>query len=240
MSKFDSNWVPKTALTIFAHPDDMEFSCGGTLAKWAKAGCEITVVLCTSGNVGTHDDVKYTKASLLKTREREQRAAIKHLGIKRLVFLRHNDCQLVADLTLRKELVGLIRKHKPEVVICGDPSMVFWGDNRINHPDHRAAATAAIDAIFPCCEMELLWPKLGKAHKVHGIYVRAMDGINTWIDVSDTLDAKLKALREHHSQLDDYTDLEKDIHQRLADVGKDKEMAFAEAFRVIKLVEENS
>ena len=240
MAKFDSNWVPKKALTIFAHPDDMEFSCGGTLAKWAKAGCEITVVLCTSGNVGTHDDVKYTKASLLKTREREQRAAIKHLGIKRLVFLRHNDCQLVADLTLRKELVGLIRKHKPEVVICGDPNMVFWGDNRINHPDHRAAATAAIDAIFPCCEMELLWPKLGKAHKVHGIYVRAMDGINTWIDVSDTLDAKLKALREHHSQLDDYTDLEKDIRQRLADVGRDKDMAFAEAFKVIKLIEENS
>jgi LmbE family N-acetylglucosaminyl deacetylase len=240
MLKFDSNWVPKTAMTIFAHPDDMEFSCGATLAKWAKAGCVITVVLCTSGNVGTHDDVKYTKDTLTKTREREQRAAIKHLGIKRLVFLRHNDCQLVADLKLRKELTGLIRKYKPEVVICGDPSMVFWGDNRINHPDHRAAATAAIDAVFPCCEMELLWPKLGKAHKVHGVYVRAFENLNTWIDVSDTVDLKVKALREHHSQLADYANLEKDIRQRLADMGKEKEMAFAEGFRVIKLIEENA
>jgi LmbE family N-acetylglucosaminyl deacetylase len=238
MAKFDSNWVPKAAMTIFAHPDDMEFSCGATLAKWAKAGSEITVVLCTSGNAGTHDDVKYTKASLLTTREREQRKAIKHLGIKHIEFLRHNDCQLVADLKLRKELVGLIRKHKPEVVICGDPNMVFWGDNRINHPDHRAAATAAIDAVFPCCEMELLWPKLGKAHKVHGIYVRGNEGINTWIDVSDTIEAKIKALREHHSQLDEMTELEKMIRDRSAETGKEKDMAFAEAFRVIKMIEE--
>ncbi|HET7377481.1 MAG TPA: PIG-L deacetylase family protein, partial [Anaerolineae bacterium] len=218
---------------------DMEFSCGATLAKWAAAGCEITVVLCTSGNVGTHDDVKFTKASLLKTREREQRNAIKHLGIKHLEFLRHNDCQLVADLTLRKELVGLLRRYKPDVVLCGDPNMVFWGDNRINHPDHRAAATAAIDAVFPCCEMELLWPKLGKAHKVHGIYVRANDGLNTWIDVSDTVQAKIKALREHHCQLDEMTDLETMIQQRLADTGKEKGLAAAEAFRVIRLIEDH-
>jgi LmbE family N-acetylglucosaminyl deacetylase len=240
MAKFDSNWVPKTAMTIFAHPDDMEFSCGATLAKWAKAGCEITVVLCTSGNVGTHDDVKYTKVSLTKTREREQRNAIKHLGIRHIEFLQHNDCQLVADLELRKELTGLIRKYKPEVVICGDPNMVFWGDNRINHPDHRAAATASIDAVFPCAEMELLWPKLGKPHKVHGIYVRANEGINTWIDVGDTVDLKVKALREHHSQLDEMTELETMIPQRLAETGKDKGMAFAEAFRVIRLIEDHA
>src|SRR5512143_835532 len=239
MAKFDSNWIPKKAMTIFAHPDDMEFSCGATLAKWAAAGCEITVVLCTSGNVGTHDDVKFTKASLLKTREREQRNAIKHLGIKHLEILRHNDCELVADLTLRKELVGLLRRYKPDVVFCGGPNMVFWGDNRINHPDHRAAATAAIDAVFPCCEMELLWPKLGKAHKVHGIYVRANDGLNTWIDVSDTVQAKIKALREHHCQLDEMTDLETMIQQRLADTGKEKGLAAAEAFRVIRLIEDH-
>jgi LmbE family N-acetylglucosaminyl deacetylase len=238
MAKFDSNWVPKTAMTIFAHPDDMEFSCGATLAKWAKAGCEITVVLCTSGNVGTHDDVKYTKLSLTETREREQRNAITHLGVQHIEFLQHNDCQLVADLKLRKKLTGLIRKHKPEVVICGDPDMVFWGDNRINHPDHRAAATAAIDAVFPCCEMELLWPKLGKAHKVHAVYVRAFEDLNTWIDVSETVESKIKALREHHSQLDEMTELEKMIHDRLADAGKEKDMAFAEAFRVIRLIED--
>ena len=139
MAKFDSDWVPHSAMTIFAHPDDMEFSCGATLAKWAQAGCEISVVLCTSGNVGTHD-VKFTPYTLAALREEEQKNACAVLGIQRIEFLRHDDSRLVADLTLRRELVHLIRKYKPEVVFCGDPNLVFWGPNRINHPDHRAAA----------------------------------------------------------------------------------------------------
>src|SRR5512139_1632519 len=105
MTKFDSDWVPQSALTIFAHPDDMEFSCGATLAKWAAAGCEIAVVLCTSGNVGTHD-VKFTPHTLAAQREEEQRNACAVLGIKHIEFLRHDDSRLVADLTLRRELVG--------------------------------------------------------------------------------------------------------------------------------------
>jgi LmbE family N-acetylglucosaminyl deacetylase len=237
MPKFDSEYVPKTAMTIFAHPDDAEFSCSATVAKWAKAGCEITYVLCTSGNVGTHDG-RYTKASLKKVREREQRNACKVLGVKHVEFLRHNDGQLVADLKLRRELVRVIRKYKPEIVFCGDPNQVFWGSNRINHPDHRAAATAAIDAVFPACEMELLWPEEGKAWKVHGVYVRANDGLDTWIDVGETLDLKIKALREHHSQLDDYKDLEEEMRKRHAATGQEKGLAYAEAFRVIRLKED--
>ncbi len=236
MAKFDSEWVPQSAMTIFAHPDDMEFSCGGTLAKWSKAGCEITVVLCTSGNVGTHDG-HYTPDTLAAVREAEQHKACEVLGVKHLEFLRHDDGRLVADLTLRRELVGLIRRYKPEVVFCGDPNLVFWGPNRINHPDHRAAALAAIDAIFPCASMELLWPEEGPVHEVHGIYVRAFDVLDTWIDVASTIELKIKALREHHSQLDDNKGLEDMIRQRHADAGKDKGMAFAEAFRVIRLKE---
>ena len=90
---------------------------------------------------------------------------------------------------------------------------------------------------FPACEVELLWPEEGPAWKVHGVYVRTDDGLNTWINVSDTLETKINALREHHSQLDDYMDLEKTIRQRTADAGKDHGLAFAEAFRVIKLKE---
>ena len=173
MAKFDSDWIPQPAMTIFAHPDDLEFSCSGTLAKWAKAGCEITVVLCTSGNVGTHD-AKYTQESLMEVREHEQRNACRVLGAKHIEFLRHDDGRLVADLTLRRELVRLIRRYKPEVVFCGDPNQVFWGSNRINHPDHRAAATAAIDAVFPSASMELLWPEEGP---VHDIVVAAVDAV---------------------------------------------------------------
>jgi LmbE family N-acetylglucosaminyl deacetylase len=236
MAKFDSDWIPQSAMTIFAHPDDMEFSCGATLAKWATAGCDITVVLCTSGNVGTHD-VKFTPYTLAALREEEQKNACAVLGITRIEFLRHDDSRLVADLTLRRELVHLIRKYKPEVVFCGDPNLVFWGPNRINHPDHRAAALAALEAIFPCASMELLWPEEGPVHEVHGVYVRAFEHLDTWIDVTDTIELKIKALREHHCQLDDYKDLEATIRQRAADAGKDKGLAFAENFRVVRLKE---
>ena len=236
MAKFDGDWIPPSAMTIFAHPDDMEFSCGATLAKWAKAGCEISVVLCTSGNVGTHD-AKYTPHTLASVREAEQKNACAVLGIKHLEFLRHDDSRLVADLTLRRELVHLIRKYKPEVVFCGDPNLVFWGNNRINHPDHRAAALAALDAIFPCASMELLWPEAGPAHEVHGVYVRAFEHLDLWIDVADTIELKIRALREHHCQLDGMTSLEEMIRQRAADAGKDKGMAYAENFRVVRLKE---
>ncbi len=236
MTKFDSDWVPRSAMTIFAHPDDMEFSCGATLAKWARAGCEITVVLCTSGNVGTHD-TQFTTYTLAVLREAEQKNACAVLGVKHIEFLRHDDGRLVADLPLRRELVHLIREYKPEVVFCGDPNLVFWGPNRINHPDHRAAALAAIDAIFPCASMELMWPEEGPVHEVHGIYVRAFEHLDPWVDVSETIDLKIKALREHHCQLDDYKDLEETIRQRAVDAGKEKGMAFAENFRVVRLKE---
>jgi LmbE family N-acetylglucosaminyl deacetylase len=233
MPKFDNEWIPKKAMTIFAHPDDAEFSCSGTVAKWVRAGCEVTYVLCTSGNAGTHD-LKYTSESLALVREQEQHKACALLGVKNIEFLRHDDCALVADLTLRRELVRLIRKYKPEVVFCGDPTQVFWG-NRINHPDHRAAALAAVDAVFPCAEMELLWPEEGPAHAVHGIYVRDLTVVDTWIDVSETMDLKIKALKEHHSQLDAFQGLEAMIRQRLAESGKSKGYQYAETFRVIKL-----
>ena len=237
MPKFDSEWVPKSAMTIFAHPDDAEFSCSGTVAKWARAGCEITYVLGTSGNIGTHDP-KYSQESLGRVREQEQRNACEVLGVQHVEFLRHDDGRLVADLALRRELVHLIRKYMPAVVFCGDPNQLFWGNNRINHPDHRAAALAAVDAIFPCASMELLWPEEGPIHEVQGVYVRDMAFVDTWIDVTGTLDLKIRALREHHSQLDDNAGLEDMIRQRSADAGKDHGLTYAEAFRVIRLKED--
>ena len=237
MAKFDSDWVPPSAMTIFAHPDDAEFSCSGTVAKWARAGCEVTYVLCTSGNVGTHD-TKYTPESLMEVREQEQRNACAVLGVKHVEFLRHDDGRLVADLALRRELVQLIRRYKPAVVFCGDPHQVFWGNNRINHPDHRAAAFAAIDAVFPSAAMELLWPETGPVQEVHGVYVRTFENVDTWIDITGTIDLKIKALREHHSQLDDSQGLEDMIRQRSADAGKDQGMVYAENFRVVRLKED--
>lgn len=209
MTKFNSDFIPKSALTIFAHPDDTEFSAAGTIAKWAAAGCEVTMVVCTSGNVGTHDSKKYTRASLARTRKKEQRASAKVLGAKRVVFLGHNDCELQPTLKLRKQLVREIRKHKPEVVICGSADGWLFSNVYINHPDHRAAGAAALEAVFPCAEMELLWPKLGKAHKVHAVYIRGSDGLDTWVDITQSVQSKIDALKCHVSQFDDWDPTER-------------------------------
>ena len=203
MPRFDAGYVPKTAMTIFAHPDDAEFSCGGTLAAWSRAGCEVTMVLCTNGNAGTHD-VSFTRESLAATREAEQRAANEVMGVARLVLLDHHDCELQPTMELRRSLVQAIREHKPEVVICGDADAWFYEYSYINHPDHRAAAQAAIEAVFPCAEMELLWPELGPVHKVHAVYIAGQREANVFVDITDTMDDKVAALRCHVSQMGDW------------------------------------
>ncbi len=170
MPRFDAEYVPRSAMAIYAHPDDIEFTVAGTVAKWARAGCEVTFVLITSGNAGTHDR-KFTRKSLARVREREERESARILGVARVVFLRHGDCELVPTLALRKELVRRIRRHRPEVVLCNDPQALFFDDRYINHPDHLAAGKAALEAVFPCAEMELLWPGAGPVHKVHAVYV---------------------------------------------------------------------
>lgn len=253
MSNFDANYIPKFAMTIFAHPDDAEFSVSGTLAKWAKAGCEVTLVACTSGNAGTHD-LKYTRETLAKTREKEQRAAAKVVGVKNVVFLRHDDCELQPTLELRRELVREIRKHKPEVVICGNPNGWLFGNEYINHPDHRAAAAAALEAVFPCAEMELLWPEEGPAHKVHAVFVSSMDAPDTWIDITETIDLKVESLKCHPSQMGDWdpSEMVRNWAAAEAKAGRKKmksaknkkgkkqkgKMRYAEAFRVMKLKDE--
>lgn len=203
MSRFDAAYVPSSAMTIFAHPDDAEFGVAATLARWSAAGCRVTMVLCTSGNVGTHDD-SLTAATLAETRETEQRDAARLLGVRDLVFLRYDDCQLQPTLALRRDLVRVLRQYRPEVVLCNDPTPIFFEGRHINHPDHRAAGTAALEAVFPSAEMRLLWPDLGQPHKVSAVYVAWTEGATVWIDVADTLEAKIAALRAHASQMGDW------------------------------------
>lgn len=197
---FDADYIPKSAMGIYAHPDDAEFTVGGTIARWTRAGCEVVFVSITSGNSGTHDP-RLTREALARIREEEARASAGALGVSRVVFLGHGDCELVPTLALRRELVREIRRHRPEVVVCGDPQALFFENRYINHPDHRAAGEAALGATFPCSEMELLWPEEGPAHAVRAVYVSSTLSPNTGIDITDTIDAKIAALREHGSQL---------------------------------------
>lgn len=231
------DYVPKRAMFIYAHPDDIEFSAAGTAARWAKNGCEVFYVVITDGNVGSHE-AGLTSVQVAETRRAEQEAAAQVAGVTHCIFLGFHDGLLQPTLELRKELVKLIRKHKPEVVVCGDPTVYFPGNTRINHPDHRAAATAAIDAVFPAAEMPLLYPELEAdgltPHKVSYVLISNPVDASFFVDISDTLNIKLEALRAHRSQLQDW-DPEEPISSWAAEIGKKVGFKYAEAFRLITL-----
>lgn len=239
----NTEYIPQSAMSIHAHPDDQEFSIAGTLAKWAAAGCEIISVTITSGDSGCNEpdkDGSY-KPVLAKIREEEQKAANDVIGIKTSIFMGYPDGELEPTIPLRKELARLIRQYKPEVVLTGDPQGVFYGNGYINHPDHRAAAQAALYATFPSAGTRLMFTDLLDAgyqpHNVKKVYVHGSDKPDTWVDISSTIDTKVAALRKHVSQLGDW-DPEKNMREWATESGKEHNMAFAEEFRVMVLVED--
>lgn len=225
--------IPESAMLIVAHPDDAEFTVAGTIAVWVNAGCRVAYVVCTDGNAGSHEP-GMTRSKLAKIRRAEQRAACETVGVTEVVFLGYDDGQLLPSLELRRDLVREIRRYKPEVVIAWDPSMLFAGDDYINHPDHRAAAQAALDAAVPASAMPLLWPEAGASHRVHQVYVYGNDKPNLWVDVTETIDQKIAALKKHASQMGDWDPTEM-IKEWAAENGKEKEIAYAESYRVITL-----
>ncbi len=238
----NSFYVPESAMAIVAHPDDIEFSCVGTLAKWAKAGARISYVLCTSGDVGIAT-AGMTREKAAEIREEEARKAAKVAGATEIIFLREPDGLLQATLELRKKLVREIRRFKPEVVVTGDPTVVFASEYYINHPDHRAAATAALDAVFPAAGQPNLFQELEeeglKAHKPRKVYIYGHQQSGLFVSIDETMDTKLAALREHKSQFPSGDPGER-VKQWAAERAKDKDMQYAEAFRVITLEDDET
>lgn len=228
--------APQRAMSIHAHPDDQEFTVGGTLAKWARAGCEVITVCITSGGAGSN---KYTppdmtRRALVAIREEEQREAGRILGVKDTIFLGHEDGMLEPSIALRKELTRLIRRFRPEAVLTGDPSMRFYGSTYMNHPDHRVAADVALDAVFPSAGTRLIFPELLdvglEPHEVHQVYIHGAERPDTYVDISDVLDVKVAALRAHKSQMGEWDPAEM-IAQWAREQGKRRKLAAAEAYR---------
>ncbi len=238
----EKEFLPKIAMSIQAHPDDQEFTVAGTLAKWAKAGCDVISVIITSGDSGSNDVTKGAeyKSVLAALREDEQRAANTVLGVKETIFLRYPDGELEATLPLRKELTRLIRQYKPEAVVTGNMEGAFYGNEYINHPDHRAAATAATYAVFPSAGTRLMFTDLLEAgydpHNVKRLYIHGSEKSDTWVDISADIQTKIEALRKHVSQLDE--DPEQMMREWAAEEGKEKGLAFAEVFKVMVLVKD--
>src|SRR5450759_4949005 len=235
-------YVPESAMAIVAHPDDIEFSCVGTVARWVKAGARIAYVLCTSGDVGI-DEPGMTKSRATEIRESESRAAAEVAGVREVIFLREPDGLLQATLELRKKLVREIRRFRPEVVITGDPTILWAGDDYINHPDHRAASTAALDAVFPAAGQPNLFEELAadglRPHTVRTLYVTGREQVELFVNIDETIDIKVAALRAHRSQMKDW-DPEERIKKWAQERAKGKEMSYAEAFRVVTLIDDET
>ena len=235
-----TEYLPRCALSIHAHPDDQEFTVAGTLARWAQAGCRIVSAIVTDGQAGSNDPAHGAdyKPALARIRQAEQRAANALLGIAETIFLGHPDGELEPTLGLRRELTRLIRRYQPQAVVIGDPQGVFYGSGYINHPDHRAAAQAGLYAVFPSAGTRLIFPELLDEglppHDVERVYIHGAEKPDTWVDIADTLGIKLSALREHRSQLGDW-DPEKMITEWAQEEARDHGLQYAEAFKVMIL-----
>ncbi len=234
-----SFYVPESAMAIVAHPDDIEFSCAGTMARWAKAGTRISYILCTSGDVGI-DEPGMTRARAAEIREAEARLAAEIAGVGEIVFLGEPDGLLTATLELRKKLVREIRRFRPELVVTGDPTVVWAGADYINHPDHRAAALAAVEAVFPAAGQPNLFEEIEqqegfKAHKVRKVYATTWGPADVYVNIEETIDIKIEALRAHKSQMRDWDPADM-IKQWAAESAKGKEMRYAEGFKVVTLL----
>lgn len=216
---------------------------GGTLAKWAAAGSEIITVCVTRGGGGSNPRVAapISREALIQTREAEQRAACRVLGISEVVFLDYVDGEVEPSLALRRDLTRLIRRYRPEAVVCSDPRVLFYRDSYINHPDHRAAAQAALDAVFPSAGTLLIFPELLEEglepHEVRELYVHGSEQPHVFIDIADVMEIKLRALREHRSQVGDWEPGDM-VRQWAAEQGRPAGLAAAEAFQRMVLVRE--
>jgi LmbE family N-acetylglucosaminyl deacetylase len=238
--------VPKSAMVIFAHPDDAEFVSAGTAAVWAEQGCEITYLAGTSGDKGTSDPSIPTE-KLIEIREQEQRKAAEILGVKHVEFLRYEDATLVADLDLRLAITRQIRKYKPEAVICQDPTKRYESRDYIQHPDHIAMGEAALAAIFPSARDHLTFPQLlqegYEPHKVKYVFMIGSPEPDVFIDTTSVFEKKLAALNAHVSQVDgfDPTDLLRTWGRDIAADARRRghssnwEMELAEAYRLFVL-----
>ena len=188
--------TPASALAIAAHPDDVEFGCGGTLAKWSAAGCVVHHLICTDGSKGSWDPHEDTSA-LVAQRQDEQRAAAKALGASGdVVFLGHTDGELQSGLTEREQVARVIRELKPEVVFGHDP----WRRYRL-HPDHRHAGLLAVEGIVAARDPHF-YPEQGIPHwRPTTLLLWEADVVDHVEDVTEFVDTKLAALLEHRSQL---------------------------------------
>lgn len=235
--KFGEDLEVQRAMVVYAHPDDAEFGFAGTMAKWARAGVEITYCMVTNGASGSQDPAM-TRPQLAAIREAEQREAAGILGVKHCVFLGHEDGYLYPTLEVRRDVARQIRVHRPDVLFAMDPTVRVAGDLYVNHPDHIAAGDVALRAINPDASTRLMFPELWleehlEPHKPRALFLQAFAEGGTVIDISEVLEIKVRALRAHRSQLGEAE--ERMIRELARRAGEPAGYAAGESFRIVRL-----
>lgn len=228
-------------LVILAHPDDPEFFCGATLARWARAGHEIQYCLLTCGDKGYNDTntpQHMSSEELCATRHREQREAAGVIGARSVHFMDRPDGYLAADLELRREIVRVIRNVKPQILVTCDPQNLF-ATYGLNHPDHRAAGQAVLDAVFPAAGNATYFPELiaegYDPHMPREVWCSLTNQPTVVLDVTDTWPTKLAALLKHKTQIGDVEKFTARMLSRRTEDSSDTHPRFEEKFRVIQL-----
>jgi LmbE family N-acetylglucosaminyl deacetylase len=206
--------VPERILTVTAHPDDVDFGAAGSVAMWTKAGAAVTYCVVTDGDAGGFDPA-IPRLEIPAIRRAEQSAAAAEVGVKDLVWLGYPDGRLQSTIDLRRDLARVIRQVRPQWVICPSPDRI-WDRLFASHPDHLAVGEAAICAVYPDARNLFAFPELAaeglEPHTVQEVWVMAAPDRNVYVDVTDTFDAKLAALRAHVSQ---HTDSDGNLEARI-------------------------
>ncbi|HSS12169.1 MAG TPA: PIG-L deacetylase family protein [Acidimicrobiales bacterium] len=227
--------VPGSALAIYAHPDDPEVSCGGTLARWAAAGAVVDVCVCAEGDKGSLDpDVDPIELAARRRKEVEAAGAV--LGVRAHHHFGYLDGELEDGADLRARVVALIRQVQPEVVVCPDPTAIFFGQRYANHRDHRVVGWSVLDAVTPAAGNPHYFPDAGPAYQPEALYLSGTLEPDVWVDITDTIDVKAEALSRHASQVEQPGEwLRSVVRQRAEAGGRQAGVRYAEGFRRLLL-----
>jgi len=223
--------IPGVVLAVYAHPDDADVACGGSLARWAKAGTAVHLTICTDGGKGSTDpSVQPSELVTLRAGELEESSAV--IGLRSVVNLGFPDGELDDSDAFRRTLVEQVRRLRPDVVCGHDPTAVFFGQTYFNHRDHRIAGLALLDAVSPAAALPLYFPDAGPPHQVPTVLLSGTLEPDEWVDVTDTVDAKAAAVECHRTQFAEQGGWAGDVVRRRAEEeGRRAGTRYAEGFR---------
>jgi LmbE family N-acetylglucosaminyl deacetylase len=227
--------IPEVVLAVYAHPDDADVACGGTLARWAKAGAAVHLIVCTDGGKGTFDP-EVTPADLAARRAAELEASSALIGLQSVTNLGYPDGGLADSDELRGTLVEWVRRLRPDVACGHDPTALFFGQEYFNHRDHRLAGTTLLDAVSPAAALPHYFPEGGPPHQVATVLLSGTLEPDVWVDVTETIDLKAAAVECHRTQFAEPGGWAGEaVRRRAEQEGRRAGTGYAEGFRRLTL-----